>query len=258
MESSRSALSSAARGRTTSVGSRSLQDFLVAAQVALSLVLLIAGSMLVRSAINSLKMETGYNSKHVVELDLQFPEGTKYPAARRLALVQELRTRLAALPGVAGISSARPPGDYKFFTAAAPLDGANSSVRNLQSMHYIHVQANYFQTLGIPVLLGRSFPSPAGQPERSLVLSDSAAKQLWPGENPVGRTIRLGATDDLPHNPSELRADGPAFQVVGIARDTRGLELNGSDSRLLYLPWPSAPKSATSSDSSCAKAHGPC
>ncbi len=236
MESSRSALSSAARGRTTSVRSRRLQDFLVAAQVALSLVLLIAGSMLVRSAINSLKMETGYDSKHVVELDLQFSEGPKYTAARKLAVIHELRTRLAALPGVAAITSARPPGDYGFLVAAAPLDGANASVRNLQSMHYTHVQANYFQTLGIPVLLGRSFPSPAGQPERSLVLSESAAKQLWPGENPVGRTIRLGATDDLPHNPNELRADGPAYQVAGIARDTRGLELNGSDSRLLYVP----------------------
>jgi putative ABC transport system permease protein len=48
----------------------------------------------------------------------------------------------------------------------------------------------------------------------------------------------LGVTDEQAHNPGELRADGPAYQVIGVARDTRGLELNGSDSRLLYLPLP--------------------
>ena len=88
MESSRSALSSSDRGSTSPVRSRRIQDFLIAAQVALSLVLMIAGSMLIRSAINSLKMETGYDSKHVVDLDLQFPEGSKYNGARKLALVR--------------------------------------------------------------------------------------------------------------------------------------------------------------------------
>jgi macrolide transport system ATP-binding/permease protein len=224
IESSRSALSPA-RGSTSPARSRRIQDFLVAAQVALSLVLMIAGSMLVRSSINSLKMETGYDTRHVVDLNLQFPEGPTYTAARKLALVRQLRTRLAALPGVAAITSARPPGDYGFLTAAAA-----------QTMHYAYVQANYFQTLGIPVLLGRSFHSQAGQAERSMVVSESAAKQLWPGQNPVGRSIRLGATDEQVHNPSELRADGPAYQVIGVVRDTRGLELNGSDSRQLYLP----------------------
>jgi putative ABC transport system permease protein len=163
-------------------------------------------------------METGYDSKHVVDLDLQFPEGPKYTAARKLALVHELRTRLAALPGVAAITSARPPGDYGFLTAAAPLDEEKSSAQSVQSMHYTYVQANYFQTLGIAVFLGRSFQAQAGPPERSIV--------------------RLGATGEQVHNPRELRADGPAYQVIGIARDTRGLELNGSDSRLLYLPLP--------------------
>ncbi len=105
-------------------------------------------------------------------------------------------------------------------------------------MHYTYVQPNYFQTLGIPVFLGRGFQSQAGEPERSIVLSESAAKQLWPGQNPIGRSIRLGATDEQVHNRSELRADGPAYQVIGIARDTRGVELNGSDSRQLYLPLP--------------------
>jgi putative ABC transport system permease protein len=242
LEGSRSARSLAARGSTSPAPSRRIQDFLVAAQVALSLVLMIAGSMLVRSSINALKMETGYDTKHVVDLDLQFPEAAKYTAARKLALVGQLRTRLAALPGVVRITSARPPGDYGFLTAAVPSNGGNSSMqrapRSVPWMHYTFVQANYFQTLGIPIALGRGFQSQAGQPERSIVLSESAARQLWPEENAVGHDVRLGSTDEQIHNPGELRADGPAYRIIGIARDMRGFELNGSDSRLLYLPLP--------------------
>src|SRR5882724_3890297 len=238
LESSRSTLSSSERGSTSPVRSRRIQDFLIAAQVALSLVLMIAGSMLIRSSINSLKTETGYDTKHVVDLDLQFPEAPKYTAARKLALVYELRTRLAALPGVAAITSARPPGDNFFQTAAATLDEEKSSAQNVQLIHYTYIQPNYFQTLGIPMLLGRVLQSQAGQPEHSIIVSQSAAKQLWPGRNPIGRSLRLGATDELFHDRTELRADGSAYQVVGIARDTRGADFNGSDSRQLYLPLP--------------------
>ena len=87
-------------------------------------------------------------------------------------------------------------------------------------------------------MLGRSFRSQAGQPEHSVIVSESAAKQLWHGRNPIGRSLRLGAIDEQFHDRSELVANGPTYQVIGIARDTRGAELNGSDSRQLYLPLP--------------------
>ncbi len=238
LESSRSALSSAARASTSPVSTRRLQDFLVAAQVSLSLVLMIAGTMLIRSSIHSLKTETGYDSKHVVDLDLQFPEGLKYTADRKLTLIRELRTRLAALPGVAAITSARPPDEYSFRTAALALGGEKASIQNGQSiLYYTYVQSNYFETLSIPLFLGRGFQS-HGQPEHSVILSESAARQLWSGQNPIGRSVRLGATDERVHNSSELVADGPAYQVVGVARDTRGVEFDGSDSRQVYLPLP--------------------
>lgn len=230
MESSGSALASSIRAGTSPIRSRRLQDVLVAAQVAFSLVLMIAGSMAIRSSIKSLEMDTGYESKHVIDLDFQFAEASKYTAARKLALVHELRTRLAALPGVAAITSARPPGDSRFRTAAVSLENVQST------LHYGYVQANYFQTLGIPLFMGRGFQSQAGQPEQSIILSESAAKQVWPGQNPIGRSLRLGPTDERPHNRSELFVTGPAYQVVGVARDTRGAEFDGSDSKRIYLP----------------------
>ncbi|HEV2686909.1 MAG TPA: ABC transporter permease, partial [Bryobacteraceae bacterium] len=239
VESSRAAIASTARSSTSPVRSRRLQDFLIAAQVALSLVLMIAGSMLIRSAIHAIKSDTGYDTRHVVDIELRFPEGPKYNAVHKLAMVRELRTRLAVLPGVAAITGAQPQDNFGFRTAAAALHGESSTAQNAQSIvNYAYVQANYFQTLSVPLILGHSFQPQAGQAERSVILSESAARQLWPGQNPVGRSIRLGATDERFHNLSELVASGPAYQVVGVARDTRGVQFDGSDSKKIYLPSP--------------------
>lgn len=233
IESSRGALSSGARASTAPLGSRRLQNSLIAAQVGISLVLMIAGSMFVRGAIHSLRAETGYDSKLVIDLELQFPETSGYTAARKIALVHELRMRVAGLPGVADVTSARPPDNTGFRTAAISLAGEAQSI-----LHYTYVQTNYFQTLGIPVFLGRSFSPQTGQPERSVILSESAAKQLWPGANPIGRSLRLGPVDERSHDRSGLLAGGPAYQIVGVARDTRGVEFDGSDSKQVYLPLP--------------------
>jgi predicted permease len=237
LESSRSALSANSRGGTSSIRSRRLQDILVAAQVALSLLLMIAGSMTVRSAINSLAMDTGYETKHAFDLEFQFPDNSQYTAARKLTLVQALRTRLAAVPGVIAITSARPPGDSRFRTPATLPNGETSSSQNVQSMlYYGYVEPNYFQTLGIQLILGRSFRPQAGQSEQSIILSESAAKQFWPGQNPVGRSLRLGPVDERFHNQSELLTTGPVYEVIGVARDSRGAEFDRSDSKRVYLP----------------------
>jgi hypothetical protein len=104
-------------------------------------------------------------------------------------------------------------------------------------LYYTWVQADYFQTLSIPVKLGRIFPPHTSLPGNLAILSESAARRLWPGQNPIGRTLRL-ATDKQFHDNAELLPDGPAWQVVGVARDTRGATIDGSDSEQVYLPLP--------------------
>jgi len=215
-----------------------LRHVLIAAQVAVSLALMIAGGMLVRSANRALRMDTGYNGAHVVDLKLQFPEGSRYSADHKAVLVHDLRTRLAALPGVAAITSARAPNDNGGRRAAVSVNGEPPSAGNMRAvLYYTWVQANYFQTLGIPLSLGRGFQSQAGQPEHTVILSESAAQRLWPGENPLGRSLRLGTHEQF-HDKGELLPDGPTWQVIGVARDTRGVTLDGSDSAQVYVPLP--------------------
>jgi predicted permease len=240
LEASHSALSSSIKGSvgTSPVRSRRLRHLLIASQVAVSLVLMIAGSMLIRSSLHTLGMPTGYDGKHVVDLDFRFPEAATYGADRKLALIRELRTRVAALPGVAAITSARAPDDNGVRAATVSLNGERPSSRNMQAnVYYTWVQPNYFQTLGIPLLLGSGFLSQTGQPERSAIVSESASRRLWPGRNPIGHRLRLG-TEEHFHSKSELLPDGPTWQVIGVAGDTRGVELDGSDSAQVYLPLP--------------------
>ncbi len=200
--------------------------------------LMIAGSLLIRSSLQALGMATGYDGKHVVDLDMRFPEGPKYNAQRKLALVRELRARVAALPGVAEITSARAPDDNGVRAAAVSLNGEEPTARDRQGLlYYTWVQPNYFHALGIPLLAGSGFPAQSGDAGRSIILSESAARRLWPAGSPIGQRLRLG-TGGLFHAKSELLPDGPAWQVIGVAADTRGIQFDGSDSQQIYLPLP--------------------
>jgi hypothetical protein len=196
-----------------------------------------AGSMAIHSSMNALSLNTGYESKHAFALNLQFPETSKYPAARKVALVQELRTRVATLPGVAALTSAPLPGG-SLSTSATP-NGMNRSAGQAQFLVlYGYVEANYFETLSIPLMLGGSFHSQEGRPEYSVILSEAAARRLWPGQNPIGRSLRLGPIDERFHSRAELLPAGPSYQVIGVASNTRGAQFDGSDDPRIYLPLP--------------------
>jgi predicted permease len=236
MQSARSALTSIGRGSTASIRNRRLEGVLVSVQVAFSLVLMISGTMFIRGAVNALGTEPGYDSALLLRLDFQFPDMAKYTADRKNVLVNELRQRTVALPGVTGVTRALPPGSSGFRTVAVPMEeGAATGTASPSTLHYTYVEPGYFETLGIPLLLGRGFDSQTRN-GRFVILSESAARQVFGRENPTGRTIRMGLIDERQHRNSELVADGPAYQVVGIAGDTRGAAFDGSDSKQIYIP----------------------
>jgi len=240
LESSRSAVSSAlkANAAISPMRGRHLRGALIAIQVAVSAVLVIAGSMLIHSAIRALRMDTGYDGAHILDLNLQFPESAEYTPEHKAALLDDLRARIAAMPGVIDVTTARAPDDSGFRQAAISLNNETPSSRNMKAyLYYTWIQPNYFRALGIPMLAGRGFAAQSGQAEGSVVVSQSTAKQLWPGLNPLGRTLRLG-TDGLFHTGDEPLPDGTLWRVIGVARDTRGVLLDGSDSAQIYLPLP--------------------
>jgi predicted permease len=233
MESSRVALKPASSGGTATAGTRRLQDILIAAQVTLSLVLMVAAAMAIRSSTRAVAIDTGYETRQVLALNIQFPDSLKYTASRKRALMDELRVRLARLPGVVTMTSARTPADMASRTAAATLERTDSSRLGRQAiLHYTFVQPNYFETLGIPLILGGGFTARA---ERTVVVSESAAHELWGSQDPIGRIVRLGATDEVPRRTNELVADGLSYQVAGVARDTRTTDFSATVTKRIYL-----------------------
>jgi hypothetical protein len=180
-------------------------------------------------------LDTGYDIKHIIDVEL--PDTSMFTAEQKAELVRTLRTRLSALPAVVSLTSAAAP-VYGYQQAAVSLNADAASAKNKRAvLDYAYVEANYFETLRIPLLSGRDFPPQGAKAEPAVILSESAARELWPGENPVGHTLRLG-TDGFFHRKGDIVPDGPLYQVIGIAGDTRGATFDGSDSRLAYLQLP--------------------
>ena len=237
LESSRAALPSALKANTgtSPARSRRLHDIFIAAQVAVALALLIAAGMLIHSSIHALQIDRGYNTKNIITL--QVPDDPKYTPGRKAAVVSEFRARLTSLPGVAAITNGKAPiqGSRR---AAVGLNGEVPTTQSKRALiDYSYVEPNYFEVLGIPLLFGRDFQAQAGQKEAVVIVSESAAQQLWPGQNPIGRTLRLG-TDGLFHGKGELTPDGPLYQVIGVTGDTHGVYFDDSDAKHVYLHLP--------------------
>jgi len=238
LESSRSALASSlkANAETSPGRSRRLRGVLIAAQVSVSLMLMIAGSMLIRSSVKALFAKTGYETTHIVNIEWDFPEGKKYDAERKRVFTAELRARVNAMPGVVETTIGRAPDGGGVRTAAVTTNGEVPTNQNAKAfLYYTYVQPNYFQTLGIERVAGRNFSVRGGESEASVILSESAAKRLWPGENPIGRSLRLGV-GDLYHGKGEQLPDGPTFQVIGLVHDVLGQMTDGSDVEQIYVP----------------------
>lgn len=237
LASSRAALFAATRGTGATLPRGRLRHALIAVQVAVSLTLLIAGGLLVRSAIQTITMDTGYDADRVVAVTLQFPDGRKATSAARAAAVNDLRDRLTAIGEVAAITSARTPGGSGARRAMLSSNETDASARNAGAMaYYTWVEPNYFETLGIPLLEGRAFAGPVEQAQ-VVIVSEAVAERLWPGEDPIGRTVRLSTAGQF-HAAGEPLPDGPAWQVIGVARNTRSGSLAGDDTRQVYVPMP--------------------
>ncbi len=155
-------------------------------------------------------------------------------------VVDELRTRLGALPTELLRSPlAAHPHTAEMQAAAVSFEWRETLASKHEGSSLLHLYSGelFPDAPDIPLMSGRGFQAQAGQTEPVVVLSESAAQLLCPGQNPIGRSLRLG-TDGMFHGKNEFLPDGPTYRVVGVARDTRGVLLDGSDSELIYVPLP--------------------
>jgi predicted permease len=242
LEASRPDLSSALKDqgakfalRLTNAG---LRDLMVGTQVALCLFLLVGAGLLIRGSIRATTLHPGYETKNVVWLDVHFPPAFVYTHAKQLSEMRQLKARMGEQVGVRSVTLGIAPDGGGLRDAAVGIDGAapgdGDSVRTL---YYCYVAPNYFETLSIPLLRGRSFPETGSAAEPFAVLSQSAGEALWPGQNPLGRTFTLDARKQF-HLAGDLIPDGRSYRVIGVAKETRPITLGGEDAKKAYLPLP--------------------
>jgi len=196
-----------ASGGIASIRRFGAQQILVVSEIAFALVLLIAGALMLRSLGRQLAVEPGFRADGVLSARLSLPRG-RYPAAERARFASELLARLDALPQVASaaIGSDIPLGEVSN-GASFFIDGLTPT----PARYFRHrVTPGYFETLGIPILRGRSFTA-ADRDSTPLVvvISDAMARRFWPGADPIGRRVRLG---------DATGAEATIVGVVGTAR----------------------------------------
>jgi putative ABC transport system permease protein len=212
-----------------------LRQTLVAAQIAVSLVLLTCASLLLRSLWNLQRAPTGMESGKVLTETVSLA-AHRYPGLpQQIAFFSQLQERLKVLPGVTAvaISDTLPPAGQMRSTILAAVEpeghppiaeGTGGSVA------WRAVTPDYFSTLGISVLRGRSFQQRDSSPsENPIILSETLARELFRNENPVGKQLRL------------FRQQTPWRTVVGVAADVRNNGLVDSSDPEFYLPWKNDP-----------------
>jgi putative ABC transport system permease protein len=183
-------------GRTGSAGSghARLRSALVVGEIAISLVLLVASGLLLRSFQKMRSVDLGFRPDHLLTGSYSLPQKQYATQARVDEFNDELIRRVGQLPGVksVGLTSLLPArrAGYSDFVADGFVSPTGSRL-NLATLVMVH--GDYLQALGIPLLRGRFF-TPADTPSSQLVaiVNHKLAEHYWPGSDPIGKRLRLG------------------------------------------------------------------
>jgi putative ABC transport system permease protein len=232
----------AGRGATAGPTRSRLRGAFVVAQVALALVLLVATGLLTRSLLRLNAVDTGINPERLLALELPMPRafyrntsantsagGLLVEFDSRFSDVTErLRERFASVPGVQSVAATTPP----------PLGGTPRRVlfrkdswlaladdREPWSAEWYPISADFFETLQVPVLQGRTFTRQDAQPTPPVaIINASMAARYWPNDNPIGRLLQTDVLDDPPR------------QIVGVVGDVRQDRYQSAPVPQVYVP----------------------
>jgi predicted permease len=198
---------------------------LVLVQATLSVVLLVGAGLFVRSLQNVRSLDLGTDAGRVLAIGWPNLWNSGYSAAEREAIFADARERLAALPGVEDAAVAMTVPFWSSASSELSVPGLDSLPEAPGGGPYVNgVTPEYFRTVGTAIVGGRGFRASdvLGAP-RVAIVSETMARVLWPGEDAIGKCIRVGA-DTV-----------PCSEVVGIAEDVR-YSLSGPPVMLYYLP----------------------
>lgn len=198
-----------------------LRGALISIQVAVCMVLLISAGLLLRALHAAYTIDPGFEYRNVavVSVDLRGPQ---YDDATVVAFRRQATERLGSLPGVAAVAQ----------VSKVPLSpGRSQDTFRLPHQEQTYefdvntVSPEYFSLIGIPIVSGRTFTrAELDRGSRAVILTEATARRLWPGQDPVGRTIVSASNPQAP------------LEIVGVARDAYVSQVARTESTYIYLP----------------------
>jgi predicted permease len=224
-------MKTAGRGLTAGRGRMAIQRCLVAAQAALSLLLVVGAMLFVRSFTNLLTVDTGYNRSGVLFARLaDFVDRPNADAA--YASQQAILERIRAVPQVdAAATTTKIPLDSSSWTMAFFLPDTDASQR--RSSKFTYVSPQYFSTVGMRLLAGRDFTDadlPAGQ--QVAIVNETFVRRFLPSTAPVGTRIRTAG---------EPRYPARTYEIVGVVSDAKYADLRGDILPITFVPMAQHP-----------------
>jgi predicted permease len=219
------------QGRGTTSAGREvirLRQWLVTAQVALTLVLLVAAGLFVRSLRNLGHVDLGFRAEQVIGFSIA-PKLNGYSAEKTGTFARQLTERLAGLPGVRSVAAARIATMAGETTSGTiRLEGEAAAGHERRSARSNLVGPGYFSTLGIPLAAGREFQtSDDAQAPKVAIVNETLAKKFFPGRSPLGARVALGAGDETP----------PDIEIVGVVRNNKSAQVAEEDVPFVYMPY---------------------
>jgi putative ABC transport system permease protein len=240
---SRLDLSSGLRPRdlTTGARCRSALSALVVAEIACSLVLTVSVGLLLHSFWRVMHVNPGFQAQSLLRVYLRSdsppndPDGIREYAAKNVPFWQSVLREASSLPGVRSValSDWRPGRDAAVATLTFQ-DRANDPAR-LPEIDGSWVSPDFFQTVGDPVLAGRSFNEHDNAAAPAVaIINTEAARQFWPDENPIGKRIRINYTGPGRRTSNDVPR---VREIVGVVGNMKHGGLDGPTTPAVYLPF---------------------
>jgi putative ABC transport system permease protein len=215
-------------GRSVSSGRHKLlRNGLVIAEIALSMILLAGAGLTVRSFLALRGQNLGYRPEHVLSLQLAYP-GLKYPdGPRARAMVQTLEREVSTIPGVKSAAFTTGIPLHDGWTRLYTVEGRPKALKDIPFVNHVVVGPGFFETLGIPLLEGRTLADSDYEQPNVMVVTRAFARQNFPNESAVGKRIRFGP----PKN------EEPWHTIVGVVADNNHEQLKAGGRPVVYLPY---------------------
>ncbi len=217
---------------SASVSHVGFRKALVAGQVAFTMLLLAGAGLFMRSLWNLQNQDLGLKTDNVISFSVQ-PSLNGYDTPRSIALFDQMRSRIGALPGVRSVGTGEVPtltGDDEGSNITA--EGGPQLAEELQDVDYDAVSPGYFSTLGIALLSGREFTQSDGATTPKVAIaSEAMVKRFFPARNPIGAHFAFGGGNKKPD-----------IEIVGVVKDVKQEHVSSAIQPYVYIPYAQRPK----------------